>query len=215
MADIQIPSAAGFLQVRPLWQAGSDKVVILCHPHPLFGGTMDNKVVTTMARFFRNQGISVLTFNFRGVGASTGQHDHGVGEIEDFFSVLTWVVAERGLSQLYIAGFSFGAYIAAAAASRINQQQVPAELAGVNLLKTFLVAPAVHHNPMQDLQLKPDTLVVIGRDDEIVSPEDVIQWSKALSLDIKIVENCGHFFHGHLPELSSYLQDSFLQNGFP
>lgn len=215
MADIQIPSAAGVLQVRPVWQAGSDKVAIVCHPHPLFGGTMDNKVVTTIARFFRNQGISVVTFNFRGVGASSGQHDHGVGEIDDFFSVLSWVVAERGLSQLYIAGFSFGAYIAAAAASRINQQQVPAALAGVQLLKTFLVAPAVQNNPMQDLKLKTDTLVVIGRDDEVVPPEDMIQWSKALSLDIKIVENCGHFFHGHLPELSSYLQDSLLSNGIP
>lgn len=215
MADIQIPSAAGVLQVRPLWQANSEKVVIICHPHPLFGGTMDNKVVTTMARFFRNQGISVITFNFRGVGESSGQHDHGVGEIDDFFTVLQWARAEHGLRQLYIAGFSFGAYIAAAAASRINRHEAPAALDDVMLLKTFLVAPAVQNNPMQDLQLKADTLVVIGRDDDIVPPEEMIAWSKALSLDIKIVENCGHFFHGHLPELSSYLQDSFLESNFP
>ncbi len=209
MADISVPSVAGTLQVRPLWQADAQQMAIICHPHPLFAGTMDNKVVTTLARFFRNQKISVITFNFRGVGTSTGTHDNGVGEIDDFFTVLDWAYKQSGIQQVYIAGFSFGAYIAAAAASRINRQEVAEDSKQLTLLKTYLVAPPVHHYPMAYLALKQDTLVVIGDQDEIVPPEEVIKWSKALSLNSKIVDNCGHFFHGHLPDLTAQLQENF------
>ena len=84
MSDQLIQGRAGTIQVRPLWQE-SDAIAVICHPHPLMGGTMDNKVVTTLARFFRQQKISVVHFNFRGVGESTGLHADGVGEIDDFF----------------------------------------------------------------------------------------------------------------------------------
>lgn len=228
MSDIQIAAPAGSLQVRALWQA-SNQVVLICHPHPLFGGTMDNKVVTTLARFFKNQNISVVTFNFRGVGSSTGQHANGVGEIDDALAVLDWIMQQSPVQQqadmqsspqsdihnsaqnnakplqLYLAGFSFGAYIAAAVASRFNQQQINAELAAFKLLKTFLVAPPVHHYPMQDLSLASDTVVLMGEVDEVVPPDEVIAWASQLDLQLVMMPNCSHFFHGHLPELCQQL----------
>lgn len=213
MSDIQIAAPAGSLQVRALWQA-SDRVVLICHPHPLFGGTMDNKVVTTLARFFRNQNVSVVTFNFRGVGSSTGQHDNGVGEIDDALAVLDWIMTQSPLQsgikphQLYLAGFSFGAYIAAAVASRLRQQ-INTELTSFDLVKTFLVAPPVHHYSMQDLSLAPDTVVLMGEVDEVVPPHEVITWATQLDLQLVMMPNCSHFFHGHLPQLGQQLAQHF------
>jgi alpha/beta superfamily hydrolase len=203
-----ISGLAGTLQVRAMWQP-SDRVAVICHPHPLFGGTMDNKVVSTLARFFKNQQISVVIFNFRGVGASTGAHDQGVGEIDDVFSVLNWVATQTDARNLYLAGFSFGAYIAAAVASQFNQGRVAAELSHFYLQKTFLIAPPVHHYPMNDLNLKKDTLVVIGEQDEIVPSQQVVEWAKQLNLKIATIAACSHFFHGHLTDLTAQLQANY------
>ena len=216
MSDIQIAAPAGSLQVRALWQR-SDDVVLICHPHPLFGGTMDNKVVTTLARFFKNQNVSVVTFNFRGVGSSTGQHAKGTGEIDDALAVLNWIIQQSQFQnqpdakprQLYLAGFSFGAYIAAAVASRFNQQQINAELTAFKLVKTFLVAPPVHHYPMHHLSLATDTVVLMGEQDEVVPPAEVIAWANQLDLQLVMMPGCSHFFHGHLPDLGQQLVQHF------
>lgn len=212
MSDIQISAPAGSLQVRAVWQE-SEQVVLICHPHPLFGGTMDNKVVTTLARFFKSQHISVVTFNFRGVGSSTGTHDNGVGEIDDALSVLSWILRQhpsgKNVRQLYIAGFSFGAYIAAAVASRIKSGEVIAELKAYTLLKTYLVAPPVHHYPMQTLNLAKDTSVLIGDEDEVVPHQLVIDWALSLDLPLALMPQCSHFFHGHLTDLTQQLQQNF------
>lgn len=213
MGDIQIPAPSGLLQVRPIWQE-SDQVVLICHPHPLFGGSMDNKVVTTLARFFRNQKLSVVTFNFRGVGSSTGQHANGIGEIDDALAVLSWISQQNPLTvkprQLYLAGFSFGAYIAAAVASRMNQHPVNPGRSALELVKTFLVAPPVHHYPMHDLSLTPATTVVLmGDADEVVPPAEVISWAAQLDLPLIMMPNCSHFFHGHLPDLGQQLAQHF------
>ncbi|WP_051526507.1 alpha/beta hydrolase [Alkanindiges illinoisensis] len=216
MTDIQIAAPAGSLQARALWQQ-SERIVLICHPHPLFGGTMDNKVVTTLARFFRNQNVSVVTFNFRGVGNSSGQHDNGIGEIDDALAVLNWIIQQNPFQnqsdsqprQLYLAGFSFGAYIAAAVASRFNQQQINAELTEFKLVKTFLVAPPVHHYPMHDLSLATDTVVLMGDQDEVVPPAEVISWATQLDLQLVMMPGCSHFFHGHLPDLGQQLAQHF------
>lgn len=200
MNDIQIAAPAGSLQVRPIWQ-DSDTLVVLCHPHPLFGGTMDNKVVTTLARFWRRQGYSVLMFNFRGVGNSTGRHDDGVGEIEDLHTVLSWAQSQCAATQLILAGFSFGAYIAAAGANRFQGWQ----LAQLQLQRLILVAPAVENYPMQDLRLPEKTRVIIGDQDEVVSPAAMTAWAAAYPLDLVIVPDAGHFFHGRLNDLSAQL----------
>lgn len=216
MTDIQIAAPAGSLQVRALWQQ-SERIVLICHPHPLFGGTMDNKVVTTLARFFKNQNVSVVTFNFRGVGSSSGQHDNGIGEIDDALAVLNWIIQQNPFQnqsdfqprQLYLAGFSFGAYIAAAVASRFNQQQINAELTEFKLVKTFLVAPPVHHYPMHELSLATDTVVLMGDQDEVVPPAEVISWANQLDLQLVMMPGCSHFFHGHLPDLGQQLAQHF------
>ena len=212
MPDIQISAPAGSLQVRAVWQE-SEQIALICHPHPLFGGTMDNKVVTTLVRFFKSQHMSVITFNFRGVGSSTGTHDNGEGEIDDALSVLSWILRQhasgKSARQLYIAGFSFGAYIAAALASRINSGDVIEELKAFELLKTYLVAPPVHHYPMQPLNLSKDTRVFIGDQDEVVPPQQVIDWAVSLDLPLVLMPDCSHFFHGHLTDLTQQLQQNF------
>ena len=212
MSDIQISAPAGSLQVRAVWQE-SEQVALICHPHPLFGGTMDNKVVTTLVRFFKSQHMSVITFNFRGVGSSTGTHDNGEGEIDDALSVLSWILrqnpAHTAQPKLYIAGFSFGAYIAAALASRIHSGDVINELKVFELLKTYLVAPPVHHYPMQQLNLSKDTRVFIGDQDEVVPPQQVIDWAASLDLPLNLMPDCSHFFHGHLTDLTQQLQQNF------
>lgn len=214
--EFQIAAPAGWLQVRALWQP-SEQVVLICHPHPLFGGTMDNKVVSTLFRFFKNQNISVVTFNFRGVGSSTGQHADGVGEIDDALTVLRWIMQQqRAIRTVYLAGFSFGAYIAAAVASRINHElfvfDEPAVLnqpVAFKLARTYLVAPPVHHYPMDELRLAADTVVLIGNDDEVVPPIEVQQWSQQLGLQLVMMPQCSHFFHGHLPDLTQQLAEKF------
>ncbi|XID74104.1 alpha/beta hydrolase [Alkanindiges sp. WGS2144] len=212
MADLQISAPAGSLQVRPSWQQGEqefEQLALVCHPHPLFGGTMDNKVVTTLARFFKKQNMAVALFNFRGVGSSTGVHDNGVGEVDDAAAVLDWALRQTSATQLYVAGFSFGAYIAAALASRLNQQQLHAGSGRSELLKTFLVAPPVHHYPMQHLSLNQNTVVLIGDQDEVVPPAQVIQWADRLDLPVHLMPECSHFFHGHLNDLTDQLQQNF------
>lgn len=201
MTDQQIAAPAGSLQVRAIWQ-DSPLVMVICHPHPLFGGTMDNKVVTTLARYGKARGASVVMFNFRGVGSSTGTHDNGVGEVDDLRAVLSWLVRQTDARQLILAGFSFGAYIAAAGSARMNTWL----LEGLQLQRLVLVAPAVHHYPMNALRLPSDTVVLIGEDDEIVPPQDVLDWAARLSLHATLMPACSHFFHGHLADLSAQLE---------
>ena len=200
MNDVQIPAPAGSLQVRPIWQ-DSDTLVLICHPHPLFGGTMDNKVVTTLARFWRRQGHSVVMFNFRGVGNSTGRHDDGRGEIDDVHTVLEWVQSQCAATQLILAGFSFGAYIAAASADRFLSWR----FARLQLQQLILVAPAVENYPMQDLQLPKQTRVIIGDQDEVVSPAAMKAWAQTYLLDLVVLPDASHFFHGRLNDLSTQL----------
>lgn len=200
MTDLQIAAPAGYLQIRPVWQS-SDTVVVICHPHPLFGGTMDNKVVTTLARFWRRQGHSVVMFNFRGVGNSTGQHDDGVGEVEDLDAVLDWVSQHSTAQRLILAGFSFGAYIAAAGADRFAAWQVQR----LQLQQLILVAPAVEHYPMAGLRLPIQTRVIIGDQDEVVAPQAMQAWAQCYPLDLVVLSGASHFFHGRLNDLSAHL----------
>ena len=204
MPDQLIQGKAGMLQVRPLWQE-SDAIAVICHPHPLMGGTMDNKVATTLARFFRNKGISVVQFNFRGVGESTGLHGDGVGEVDDLFSVLDWIADQRTTRKLYLAGFSFGGYIAAASADRLLSDNTQ----HFELKKLYLLAPAVQNYPMANLTLPADTFVMVGEQDEVVSPQEMISWANARHFDLAIIPECSHFFHGQLPAIGLQLERRF------
>jgi alpha/beta superfamily hydrolase len=166
-------------------------VVVLCHPHPLHGGTMDNKVVQTLARAFLQLGYRVARFNFRGVGASAGQYDEGRGEVDDALAVIAAV--RDPVLPLALAGFSFGAYVAAAAAARLPADQAAERLA--------LVGPATSRFPVPPVPA--DTLVIHGETDDVVPLQATLDWARPQVLPVVVVPGVGHFFHGQLSVLKS------------
>jgi alpha/beta superfamily hydrolase len=170
---------------------GSRGLAVICHPHPLFGGTMDNKVVQTLGRAFIHRGYAAVRFNFRGIGGSEGVWDEGRGEIED---VLAVVRAHRTNGQaLVLAGFSFGGYVAANAAARLAQDP------GAAAERLVLVSPAVLNFVVGPVP--PDTLVIQGENDDVVPLTAVLDWARPQSLPLTVVPGAGHFFHGQLPVL--------------
>jgi hypothetical protein len=167
-------------------------VAVICHPHPQHGGTMDNKVVQTLARAFTQLGYTAVRFNFRGVGASAGAWAHGPGEIDDAMAVVAALRAP-GLP-LVLAGFSFGAYVASHAAARLVAGGVAAE-------RLVLVAPAASRFDM--VPVSPDTLLVHGEADDVVPLAAVFDWARPQSLPVTVIPGAGHFFHGQLTLLRS------------
>ena len=162
-------------------------LAVLCHPHPQFGGTLDNKVVQTLARAFVQLGYTSLRFNFRGIGASQGAWDEGRGEIDDALAV---IAAQRAPGQvLVLGGFSFGGYVASQAATRLTE---PAE-------RLVLVGPAVHNFSVA--AVPADTLVIHGEQDDVVPLQAVFDWARPQALPVTVLPGAGHFFHGQLPVL--------------
>ena len=166
----------------------------VAHPHPMFGGTMDNKVVQTVSRAFVQSGWDCLRFNFRGVGQSEGVYDEGRGETDDVLSALHQLSPEGPLA---LAGFSFGAHVICQA---ISQRRLSERLE-----KIILVGTAVtHFNPTPlPMELHDQTLVVHGESDDTVALPAVLQWATPQGLPVMVVPACGHFFHGQLPLLKS------------
>lgn len=165
---------------------------VICHPHPLYGGTMDNKVVTTLARALQECGIPTVRFNFRGVGASGGTYDEGRGETADAAAVADWAALRWPDTGLVIAGFSFGAYVAT-------------RLATARPVKHLItVAPPVQRFDFSAVA-KPACpwLLVQGEADELVDAQEVLAWADAprTSLRVVMMPGVGHFFHGHLAQL--------------
>jgi len=172
---------------------------IVCHPHPLFGGTMDNKVVTTVARALHETGIPTVRFNFRGVGGSAGAYDQGGGETADADAVAAWGALRWPGRDLVVAGFSFGAYVAL----RLAQQRVPSHL--------ITVAPALElFDAFEMAAPRCPWLVVQGDADEVVDPAAVINWVNGLDPKPRLVvlPGVGHFFHGRLRELRDAVVDA-------
>jgi len=167
-------------------------LAVLCHPHPQHGGTMNNKVVQTLARAFTQLGYTAVRFNFRGVGGSAGNWDEGAGEIEDALAV---VAAFRTDGQaLVLAGFSFGGFVASNAASRVTAD-------GATVERLVLVAPAASRFDMA--AVPAHTLVIHGEADDVVPLASVFDWARPLALPVTVVPGAGHFFHGQLPLLKS------------
>ena len=167
---------------------------VIAHPHPLFGGTMDNKVVQTLARAFVQCGWTAVRFNFRGVGATVGQHDEGRGETEDMQAVVA-EMAGAADAPLALAGFSFGAFVASRALA------VLAPLRPVSAV--VLVGTAASRFDVADVPsgLHARTLVVHGEQDDTVPLASVMDWARPQSLPVTVVPGGGHFFHGQLPLL--------------
>ncbi len=168
-------------------------VAVVCHPHPQHGGTMDNKVVMTLARAFVALGYSSVRFNFRGVGASQGKWDEGRGEVDDALAV---VQALRAAGRpLLLAGFSFGGYVASLAATRLAPEAAAERL--------VLVGPAASRFPLAPVPA--DTLVVHGELDDVVPLGAVFDWARPQSLPVTVLPGAGHFFHGQLSVLKQII----------
>ncbi|QJY31754.1 alpha/beta hydrolase [Diaphorobacter sp. JS3050] len=171
-------------------------VAVIAHPHPLFGGTMDNKVVQTLARAFVACGWTAVRFNFRGVGGTAGVHDEGRGELEDLLAVVRQVTPEGpGAVPIALAGFSFGAFVTSHALARLWPER-PVE-------RAVLVGTAASRFNVADVPAEAHlrTLVVHGEADDTVPLSAVMDWARPQTLPVTVVPGGGHFFHGQLPLL--------------
>ena len=174
---------------------------VICHPHPLFGGTMQNKVVQTLAKAFVQNGWRAVRFNFRGVGGSEGVYDEGRGELEDLLNVIaqSQTLALQGSaptgSALALAGFSFGAFVASQAVAQMADNP--------NLDKVVLVGTAASNFSVAPVpqELHEKTLVVHGEVDDTVPLSSVMDWARPQSLPVTVIPGVAHFFHGQLPLL--------------
>jgi alpha/beta superfamily hydrolase len=163
---------------------------VLAHPHPLFGGTLDNKVVQTMARALLGLGWQVTRFNFRGVGGSAGTHDEGRGECDDLLAV---VAHQRQADQpLVLGGFSFGAYVTTLAAARLTEQGEPAT-------RLLLVGPSTQRATAAPVPA--DSVVIHGEADDVVPLSATLDWARPQHLPVIVMPGVGHFFHGQLTQL--------------
>ena len=170
-------------------------LAVVCHPHPLFGGTMDNKVVQTLSRALVQLGWKTVRFNFRGIGASEGAWDDGVGEVDDALAV---IAHHRAPSQaLLLAGFSFGAFVAAAAASRLPEAQRAERLVLVGPSTQKQLVPVVPAN----------TVVIHGEADDVVPLAATLDWARPQVLPVIVFPGVGHFFHGQLPLLKRVVME--------
>jgi hypothetical protein len=177
--------------------ASTDIVTIICHPHPLFGGTMKNKVVSTLARTFKELHIPTVRFNFRGAGHSSGTFDEGAGEVDDLLAILAWVKAVKPTATIWLAGFSFGSCITA---------KVAASYPGIAQL--ISIAPPVMRWGFDQIHtMSCPWLVVQGDADEVVPAGEVFAWFAQYHPTAKVINMHGvsHFFHGRLIELREQL----------
>lgn len=190
-----VPGPAGTLELAVDSPAGEARgVAVVAHPHPLFGGSLGNKVVQTLARAFVQQGWRAVRFNFRGVGQSTGEHDAGRGELADLLAV---VQSQAAQGPLCLAGFSFGAFVTSHAVQALSATR---DIHRVLLVGTaasrFDVAPVAP-------ELHERTLVIHGEADDTVPLADVLNWARPQHLPVMVLPGMGHFFHGQLPLLKA------------
>ncbi|MDP3036454.1 MAG: alpha/beta hydrolase, partial [Rhodocyclaceae bacterium] len=166
------------------------------HPHPLYGGTADNKVVTTLAKAFRELGCVTLRPNFRGVGGTAGVHDHGIAETDDLLAVHAYARGRcgGGLS-VYLAGFSFGAYVI----TRLAQQLVAAGNPSRRLVLVGTASGFIEGLRRYETAAVPaDTIVIHGAADETVPLANVLAWAEPLNLPVTVIPGADHFFHRRL-----------------
>ncbi|MGC9386305.1 MAG: alpha/beta hydrolase [Hydrogenovibrio sp.] len=177
--EMMRPAAAQLMGTR--W-------VVLSHPHPQFGGTMNNKVVTTLEKAFQSLGFGTLAYNYRGVGLSEGDYDGGEGESLDLASVVTWLREQVSVEELILAGFSFGSYVTLKQADSLSANGV------------CTVAPPVSMYDLSELYPNAPWVLIQGSDDEVVDPQAVLTWAlKAPSNpDIFWRSGASHFFHRQL-----------------
>jgi alpha/beta superfamily hydrolase len=187
-----VAGPAGRIECAVDEPAGSPRgVALIAHPHPLHGGTLDNKVVQTLARAFVELGYAAWRPNFRGVGDSEGRHAEGRGEVEDLAAVL----AHAGAANPVLAGFSFGAAMQARLGARVKSERM------------VLVGIAVNH--FEAPAVPADTLVIHGENDDTVPLAAVLDWARPQELPVVVVPGADHFFHHKLPALRTLLRSNW------
>jgi alpha/beta superfamily hydrolase len=190
-----IQGHAGLIELAQDAPAEQSKgVVVIAHPHPLFGGTLDNKVVQTLARAFTQCGWTAVRFNFRGVGDSAGVHDDGRGELDDLLAVVRHAAPS---GRLALAGFSFGAFVTANAFARLHTER--------EIESLVLIGVATSRFPVSPIpaEAHAKTLVIHGEQDDTVPLAAVMDWARPQILPVTVVPGVGHFFHGQLPLLKN------------
>jgi len=197
--EVEGPAGRLSVAVDTIEGLPSRGLAVVCHPHPLHGGTMDNKVVQTVARALAQRGWRTVRFDYRGVRESAGTYDEGRGETEDALAV---VAAHRVLGEpLVLGGFSFGGFVAANAATRLGEAERPQRLVLVGPSTENFTLPAV----------PADTLVIHGEHDEVVPLSATLDWARPQALPVVVVPGAGHFFHGQLPLLKSLVMRHFAE----
>ncbi|MDB5752178.1 MAG: hypothetical protein JWP65_2599 [Ramlibacter sp.] len=192
---LDVAGPAGRIEVLRDQPEGQPRgVAVIAHPHPLHGGTMDNKVVQTLARAFVQSGWTAVRFNFRGVGGSEGAYDEGRGELQDLLATVRALAAE---GELALAGFSFGAFVTAQAVASLAAGR---ELGPVVLVGTAASRFAV---PVLPADSHDRTLIIHGEVDDTVPLQSVLDWARPQSLSVTVVPGVEHFFHGQLPLLKN------------
>ncbi len=203
--ELLLQGPAGNIEVStsyPPFPAKNFAVVVICHPHPLYGGSMANKVVHTLSAVFNGVGMPTLRFNFRGVGRSEGEYDHGIGETEDLYAVSRWLRARHPEAPLWLAGFSFGAYVVLRAEARLRAQRL------------LLVAPPVTLFDFDSLPpVKVPWMVIQGARDEIVDPQAVQEWVQRQSPRplFRLMSGADHFFHGRMNRLRRAVEQGWVR----
>jgi alpha/beta superfamily hydrolase len=203
---VTLSGPAGDIEARIETPQGLERVAafgVICHPHPLGGGTLDNKVVYTLARAFHDLGVPTIRFNFRGVGKSAGSFADGVGETEDTLAVVAAGREKWPGAALWLGGFSFGGAVAIRVAAQTN----PARL--------VTVAPAIRRVPLEGVTMPTcPWLIVQGDRDDLVSHTDVIEWASKLAHapQVTVLPGVDHFFHGKLNELRDAVTAFAQQN---
>jgi len=195
-----IAGPAGTLECALDAPAGAPRgVAVICHPHPMHGGTMDNKVVITLVRAFLQLGWRTVRFNFRGAGGSAGTWDEGRGEVDDALAV---IAAQRAAGERFmLAGFSFGGYVAAEATRRLPDGARPERL--------VLVGPSTQKQQVP--VVPPGTVVVHGEADDVVPLAATLDWARPQTLPVIVLPGVGHFFHGQLTLLKNVVVQQLLQ----
>lgn len=198
-----IDGPVGAIEIAIDRPAGAPRgITLVAHPHPLFGGTLDNKVAQTLARAFVQLGYAVVRPNFRGVGQSAGEHDKGIGERDDLLAVIAWMCRQPGWDALplALAGFSFGTFVLSHVAKTLEAAGTPAQ-------RLVFVGTAASNWDVADVPA--DTLVIHGEVDDTVPLQSVLDWARPQKLPIVVIPGGEHFFHGLLPLLKQIVVDAW------